>query len=72
MKDKTQAAKDLLAAGWTWDEIESVFAQPAYVPQPLPVSPQPYNPFPMVPGDFPNTTPSPWWGIYPPPSSAKP
>lgn len=50
MKDKTQAAKILLEAGWTWDEIQGVLAQPVapqFIPYPapsIPLGPPSVNP----------------------------
>lgn len=66
VRDKTQAMKDLAEAGWTFEEIERVLAEPPekiqVVPQPYPVYPYwvwPYAPVPV----YIEPQPKPWWSL---------
>lgn len=51
VRDRTQAAKDLLAAGWSIDDVIRVLDGPTTLPYYPPVQPYPAPPFIWSSGD---------------------
>lgn len=60
MKNKTTAAKVLLAAGWTWDEVKAVLDGSEPLPEPIaPDGPKPapyWISHPIAPPPYPSYT----------------